>query len=288
MIKSYERIELSTGLYSINVEIYDSYNELLSDLSRREMTSPHFHNIREEEMEVSWHGVKSYTQAIRMMSEGFTPAVEKIYDEVIVKAGGRTCGTNKTNTSTTSVVGYQPIVPLVLCGIPNNMLIRQAEKIEARVFDLFIDVTCIHSTTIPELIQSAVGLMQLIYNLELCGHKINLHVCEAFAGEASADLICIKIKNSNSPLDLRRISFPLCHTAFTRVICFDWYSKFPLGIYRKRYGTTLTKALGYEASDSLIKKIFGRKSMYVTNQDIRVKGEAYLKQALEIEKIQVL
>ncbi len=121
--------------------------------------------------------------------------------------------------------------------------------------------------------------------MEMCGHKINLYMCEAFAGEAGADLLCIKTKNSNSPLDLKRISFPLCHTAFTRVICFDWYSKFPLGVYRKRYGTTLINAVGKENADRLMKKLFGPASLLATYEELKTGGEAYLRQALEIGKI---
>lgn len=108
---------------------------------------------------------------------------------------------------------------------------------------------------------------------------------EAFAGQASADLLFIKTKNSNSPLDLRRISFPLCHTAFTRVICFDWYSKFPQGIYRDGYGTTLLGTLGRAASESLIKKIFGPSSVYITYAELKFGGEEYLKSVLGIDKV---
>lgn len=126
----------------------------------------------------------------------------------------------------------------------------------------------------------------MIYNMEMGGHKINLYICGAIAGQASADLLCIKVKNSNSPLDLRRISFSLCHTAFTRVICFDWYSKFPKGIYRDRYGTTLINALGRDMAESLIKKVFGSTSVYITHDELKLGGESYIKRVLEIEKIE--
>ena len=85
---------------------------------------------------------------------------------------------------------------------------------------------------------------------------------------------------------MKRISFPLCHTAFTRVIGFDWCSKFPLGIFHKRYGTSLTTAVGAETANVLIKKMFGSNSIYISNMEIRKNGETYQKEALQIDRIQ--
>lgn len=286
MIKSCIREDTTDGLYSINAEVFDSYTEMIRSLDSRNITNPKFHNVKKESLSPWWHGVRTYEQALDLLADGYSPAVSKLYDEINVKNGRKISGTNRGFKTMTAVVGYQPVVPLAINGIPSNMLCRQIEKVESRVINLFIDVTCSQSMLVADLILCGVMLMRMINNLELCGHKINLYICEAFAGEASADLVCIKTKNSDSPLDLRRISFPLCHTAFTRVICFDWYSKFPLGIFRKRYGTTLTAAVGPETASFLIKKIFGPNSIYISNMDIRSNGESYLKQALQIEGVQ--
>lgn len=286
MIKSCIREDTTDGLYSINAEVFDSYTEMIRSLDSRSITNPKFHDVKKEVLSPWWHGVVTYEQALSLLADGYSLAVSKLYDEINVKNGRKISGTNRGFKTTTAVVGYQPVVPLAINGIPSNMLCRQIEKVESRVINLFIDVTCSQSMLVADLILCGVLLMRMINNLELCGHKINLYICEAFAGEATADLVCIKTKNSDSPLDLRRISFPLCHTAFTRVICFDWYLKFPLGIFRKRYGTTLTAAVGSETASSLIKKLFGPNSIYISNMDIRRNGESYLKQALQIEGVQ--
>ncbi|WP_026658185.1 DUF7192 family protein [Butyrivibrio sp. AC2005] len=285
MISTIKKMDLETGRYSVNAEIYDSCLEMLDDLKRRKITDRRFHNVREDKLDALWCGVKTYDQALGLLAEGFTPAVKKIYEEIRIKNGRKINGTNRSEVIMNSVVGYQPIVPLALYGVPNNMLIRKTEKIEARVFNIFIDTTCVESTMIQELIRYGILLIRMINNLEMCGHKINLYICEAFAGQASADLLFIKTKNSNSPLDLRRVSFPLCHTAFTRVICFDWYSKFPKGIYRDGYGTTLQGTLGRAASESIIKKIFGPSSVYITYAELKHGGEEYLKSVLGIDKV---
>lgn len=285
MISSFEKLNLESGRYCVNAEIYDSFTDMLNDLKIRKITDRRFHNIQKDNLSTEWHGVSEYKQALKLLEDGYTHAVNKIYDEINIKNGRKISGTNSGAVITNSVVGYQPIVPLALYGIPNNMIMRKIEKNEARVFNLLVDTTCVQSTTKNELIRYGIKLIRMIYNLEMSGHKINLYICEAFAGQASADLLCIKVKNSSTPLDIRRISFPLCHTAFTRVICFDWYSKFPKGKYRKGYGTTLISTLGRTVTDSLIKKVFGSSSVYITFEEIEAGGESFIKKVLGIDKI---
>ena len=285
MIRTVQRVDLDSDRYCVNAEIYNSSTDMLKDLKKRKITDSRFHDVRNEKLDACWCGVKTYNQALELLGEGYSPAVTQIYKEIKTKSGRSIDGINSGFEVIASVEGYQPIVPLTLCGIPNNMLTRKVERIESRVFNLFIDTTCVSTTTIDDLVLCGIQLIKFIYNMEMCGHKINLYMCEAFAGEAGADLLCIKTKNSSSPLDLKRISFPLCHTAFTRVICFDWYSKFPLGVYRKRYGTTLINAVGKENADRLMKKLFGAASLLVTYEELKTGGEAYLRQALEIGKV---
>ena len=300
MITSIKKLNMDSSRYSVNVEIYNSFTDMLNDIDHRSITDPRFHNMRDGIKDKKWSGVKTYEEALCLLEEGYAPAVDRIYDEIRIKNGRRINGLNQGHEIVTSVVGYQPVIPLVLHGIPNNMLLRRVERVEARVFNIYIDTTCVNTTTIQELIRYGITLIKMIYNLEMCGHKINLYhcdgrdipeghfdvvVCDGFAGEASADLLCVKVKNSNTPLDLRRLSFPLCHTAFTRVISFDWYSKFPIGVYRERYGTTLSNILGAQAAEKLIKRVFGSTSVYITYSELMRQGNAYLKQILGIEKI---
>lgn len=273
--------------YRVSVEIYDSVTRMIVDLRKREITDVRFHDRQRERLNADWTGVKSYGQALGLLEDGYTPAVRQIYDEIMVKGGRRIKGRNSGAETGTSVAGYQPVVPLALYGVPDSMLLRKTARNEARVLNLFVDTTCSSSMTIQNMALCGMQLVKLLCNLEMCGHKINLYVCDGFAAEASADLLCIKVKNSNTPLDIRRVSFPLCHTAFQRVIAFDWYARFPAGVYREHYGVTLDKVLGEKGSARIIKRIFGPASMLVTYEGMRHRGIAYVKDALEIEKIRI-
>ena len=289
MIRTVQRMNFFSHRYAeqflINIETYDSCSEMLEDLKERRITDSRFHDMRNKLMEPWWDGVKTYNQALDLLSDGYALAVKRIYAEIMTKSGRPIPGMNTGAKTIMSPEGYQPIVPLAINGIPNNMLLRRQEKVEARVLNLFIDAACLCNTTSKALLRCGIQLVKSIYNLEMCGHRVNLYICCTSAGTASADLLCIKIKNSNSPLDLTRISFPLCHVAFTRVIFFDWYSKFPPGIYRKRYGTTLDHAIGKVNANQVMKKFFGPTSLLVSVQKLMENGETYLKEELAISKI---
>ena len=288
MIKSIRGLDLGSNRYQVYAEIYNSISEMFVDLDERIITDSRFHDVRHDGLEdPKWYGVETYDEALTLLTKGYSPAVTRIYDEIKTKSGRRINGTNKGRILTTSVEGFQPIVPLVLKGIPNNMLVKNIEKKEARVINLFIDTTVVSSTTIEELIRCGIQLVKYVYMLEMAGHKINLYVSFTSAGQASADMLCVKIKNSNNPIDLRRISFPLCHTAFLRVICFDWYSKFSEGVFRKNYGSPLTNMIGEQAAGRLYKRLFGPSSVLLSTECLKTGGEAYLKKELEIDDIRI-
>lgn len=285
MIGTKKILTLDSKHYRVNYEIYSSCSEMLSDLNRRQITDLRFKNVQEEKLNARWCGVRTYDKALSLLEKGYSPAVKKLYEEIRIKNGRKINGMNRNKMLTTSVVGYQPIVPLALKGVPNNMLVRKNERNEARVINLIVDITCLCDIEIQHLIRCGIRLMKIIYNLEMCGHRINLFISVGFAGESSADILLIKTKSSDGLLNLRRISFPLCHTAFLRVIAFDWYSKFPRGIYRDRYGITLNTELGREGAADLIRKVFGSTFVYITYDDIESGGESYIKKILGIEKL---
>lgn len=272
-------------LYRVGAEICDSSDTLLELLQERKITDPRFEDVRSEIPDPDWTGVKTYEEALRLLTNGYQPAVKQIYEEISVKSGRPVNGRNRGYIVKTAPEGFQPVVPLAIMGLPNSMVTCVRGQNGAKVLNLFVDTTCLESTSILMMTFWGIQLMKMIYNLEMCGNKINLYVCQAFAGKAGADMLCLKVKNSNTPLDLRRISFPLCHTAFTRVIGFDWYSKFPAGVYRKSYGTVLVNAVGKDEAHRLIRTMFGPSALFVTYKELEAGGESYLRRALSIEAI---
>lgn len=132
MIRTIHKMDFSSHRYAerflINIETYSSCSEMLKDLMDREITDSRFHDMRNKKMEPWWDGVKTYDRALDLLSDGYTVAVKRIYEEIKTKSGRPIQGTITETKIITSMEGYQPIVPLAINGIPNNMLLRRHEK----------------------------------------------------------------------------------------------------------------------------------------------------------------
>ena len=78
------------------------------------------------------------------------------------------------------------------------------------------------------------------------------------------------------PVDLKRISFPIAHTAFSRVIGWDWYSRFPKGRYRFGYGKSLT--LHRKFKSDWAKKMFGDNAILIGAKMLIKQDEKYIEE----------
>lgn len=240
---------------NFNVEIFDSANEVVEVSSRRSITNSDFKDISNpRNIDKDWTGVSSLNEALEMMRSGYQPTVDKMKTGIKANVQGQ----GKRISFFNDVVGYAPIVPLALQGVPTSMMNSYMKPIKAKVLNIYYDMTASHSTSKSAIIKAGQELLAAIMELEMQGYKFNLYAIQSYYGYGSCDMLCTKIKSSNTPLDLKRISFPLTHTAYFRVIGFDWYSKTPKGIYRDGYGQALAYNFNEKQMQDGFKEIFGQ------------------------------
>lgn len=256
-----------------NVEVFDSANEVVEVSARRQMTSSEFHDMTDpSQVDKKWSGVGSLDEALELMRNGYQPTVDKMKTGIKANVQGQ----GKRISFFNDVVGYAPIVPLALQGVPTSMMNSYMKPIKAKVLNVYYDMTASWSVDKEDIIKAGQKLLAAIMELEMQGYKFNLYAIQTYWGNG-ADMLCTKIKSSNTPLDLKRISFPLTHTAYFRVIGFDWYSKTPKGKYRSGYGC----ALGYEFDEETMQKgfseIFGKNCVVFSCSKILKKDTEHFK-----------
>lgn len=260
---------------SVNIEFYDSAMDVYEDCKKRTITDSCF-NDKSKEKFGSWEGVKTYDEALTFLRNGYQPTVNKLREKLKVKDPGQ-----KRISFTNNIVGSAPIVPLALKGVPNCMIDTRMKQIKCKVIDVYYDMTCSCGTDSDDIIANGQKMLGAILDLEHQGYRINLYAVQSYNDGNSSDILAVKIKSSSQPLDLKRMSFPLTHTAFFRVIGFDWYSRFPKGKYRSGYG----RALGYELNDREMKefssKMFGDNAIYIAGSKILSRDEGYIKEVLK-------
>lgn len=261
-----------------NVEVFDSANEVVEVSSRRKITSGSFDDMSQPgQIDKSWTGVSSLAEACELMRTGYQPTVDKMKTGIKANVQGQ----GKRISFFNDVVGYAPIVPLALQGVPTSMQNSYMKPIKAKVLNVYYDMTASCVTSKEAIIEAGQKLLAAIMELEMQGYKFNLYAIQSYYSEGSGcDLLCTKIKSSNTPLDLKRISFPLTHTAYFRVIGFDWYSKTPNGRYRSGYG----RAIGYEYDEKQMqdgfKEIFGSNCVVFSCAKVLKKDTEHFKEVI--------
>lgn len=259
----------------VNIEYYNSATEVYDDCKRRSITDSAFHDMPNKEMG-DFEGVKNYEEALNYLRNGYQPTVNKLREKLNIKDPGQ-----KRISFTNGVVGSAPIVPLALKGVPNCMIDTKMKQIKCKVIDVYYDMTCSCKTKSKDIIANGQKVLGAILDLEHQGYRFNLYAVQTYTDSETSDVLAVKIKSSHQPLDLRRMSFPLTHTAFFRVIGFDWYSKFPKGKYRCGYG----HAIGYEYNDEATlrefsQKLFGDNAIYLAGNKILSQDEEHIREVL--------
>ena len=259
-----------------HMEYFDSAQEVARTCATRQITSDRFDDMRKRDMD-SWFGVKSYDEALELLRNGYQSTVDAMGG--VFKASRN--GVAKRITFQNEIQGFAPVVPLALKGVPNCMVNMTMKPIKAKVIDVCYDMTAGCSVKSSDIIKAGQVLLGTIVELEKQGYRFNIYAVQSYSDEVSCDMLAVKVKSSGQPLDLRRISFPLTHTAWFRVIGVDWYSKVPGGKYRSGYG----HALGYEINNNAelqesAKQLFGKSAVYFSAANIIGKDKESIKEVL--------
>lgn len=271
VIREY-RLKSANG-YKIMCEQYNSAAEVVADCKTRKITDRAFHDMADGNLggeDKKWCGVDSYEQALEYLEKGYQPVVDKL--KFAIKANFS--GQGKRISFHNDIVGYAPVVPLAIMGVPNAMVNSHMKQIKAKVVDVYYDGVFGCGVSSDKIIATGSKVIAMILQLEQQGYRFNLYQVQSYSDEDDCDMMTVKLKDAAQPLDLKRISFPLTHTGFFRVIGFDWYSKTPKGKYRACYGHALchegkvTDKLG-----DIFKEMFGGNAVYISGNKLWGKGD---------------
>jgi hypothetical protein len=116
------------------------------------------------------------------------------------------------------VVGYTPVVPLYLQGVPTCML-NQKKTINNKI------VTFIYQLSVPacvdqkDIMKTTTELMKNIIQLEKDGYRVNLYVMNYNDNDRGYGYL-IKLKTDRETLNIKKLCFPLVSSSMLRRIDF--------------------------------------------------------------------
>lgn len=264
MIKVFDNVKSAGKKYKVQVECKNSAWEVVQDCKTRKITDSSFDNMQDGKLgghTKKWCGVESYEEALELLEKGYQPTVDELKKEI----KGNLMGEGKRISFYNDIVGYAPIVPLAVLGVPNSMINSKMKPIKAKVVDVYYDMTCSSGTSSKDIIKAGAKLLSVIMRLEQQGYRFNVYAIQSYQRDSSCDMLCVKVKDASQPIDLKRVSFPLTHTGFFRVIGFDWYSKVPNGKYRTCYGCGMGYEFDNERLKKMFKEMFGNNAVYLSS-----------------------
>lgn len=262
--------------YPIHTESYRSAQEVVADCKSRKRTDVSFYDMPTHKIKYDWHSVNSYQEALDLMATGYQPTVDAMKD--VFK--GKVTGESKRFSFQNNMQGFAPVVPLALKGVPNCMVNMWMKPIKAKVVDVYYDLTASCMVEGEDIIKAGHALLGSIIELERQGYRFNLYAVQSYSDDRNCDMLVVKVKDSAQPLDLKRISFPLTHTAFFRVIGFDWYSKTPGGKYRSSYGRGIAYSHSEQELQDMAHQLWGKTAIYFSAAKIINKSADHIKEVL--------
>ena len=276
MIKKVKSKEIDVDFV---IESYNSSMDVVRDCKIRKITDSSFNDMQDGTLgghSKSWCGVESYEQALKFLEEGYQPTVEKL--KAGIKANLQ--GNGKRISFHNEIVGYAPIVPLAVLGVPNSMINSRMQPIKAKVIDIYYNMTVSSGTSSESIIQAGIKMLSAIISLEQQGYRFNLYAVQNYYDDHKCYMLKVKVKDAMQPIDLKRISFPLTHTGFFRVIGFDWYSKCPEAKYLSCYGKSIDYDYSRERMSKASKELFGDNAVWFGCVKVIEKNEDYIKEVL--------
>lgn len=251
--------------FKVNVEQYLSVGELADDCAKRPVII-HGYDMHKESYDPDFHGVRSYDEALELMRFGYQPTVNKITEHM----RSAKHHADKRVVFENNIYGFAPVVPLALLGVPNNMINVTIKPIKFKVIDLYYDCGAVCCYSSDQMIEAGAQMLSTIINMEQQGYRFNLYVAASFCDCNGVDIMLVKVKDSDKPLDIKRISFALTHSAYFRVIGFDWQGKSPVA---RNLGYGRGKSLPREfhsdkISQEIFTQMFGKTAIYCSSESI--------------------
>lgn len=265
------------GNYKLSVERFTSASEITEVSNNRPVTNNNFNGeFSRNSINTRFNGVDSWNDACELLHHGYKAIVPKLQKRIELTARGEGVRTAFRN----DVIGFAPVVPLAIIGVPTCMINTYRKPIRNKVLNIYYDRTALGNRKTKEIEETAVKFVSTLIDLELQGYRFNLTVVKTQADSTDADMLMLKIKDANAPLDLQRMTYPLVHTSFARVTCWDWYSRCPSARFRWGLGHNLSREKTNEQIQNAIEELFGEKCIYFSLEDMIDAPDDYIRNVI--------
>lgn len=264
------------GKYKVICETFADANEITEVSNRRPQRHEFDHDFTRSRVRSSFHGVDTWDEACDLLKYGYKEVVPKLSKMVEMTAKGEATKTSFRN----DVVGYAPVVPLALRGVPKCMINSYKKPVKDKVVNIYLDRTALCQWEPHEIVEATSNFVAALTELELQGYRFNVTVVKTNANSSVCNMLTLKVKDANLPIDLQRMSYPLMHTAFARVTCWDWYSRCPQSVHITNLGRHLGGHFSSEKIVNALEEMFNERCILFQLEEMYQKSKEYIEEVI--------
>lgn len=211
-------------------EQFDSYQEFLKVVEQRDKDNAHgSHTLKYNGNRGSWCGVKDYDEARKLLTEGWDAKVEYLKEQF--DKASKELDDKRVVKQFNDVVGFMPIVPNAIIGLPNCMINMRTERKKSKVIKFLIDNVASASEGSDDLIKYYSKVLARIGVLEKHGYRCRIEILQSYTDESNSRTkvaFSILVKSENQLFDIKRMAYPIAHTSMLRVFGFGWENSLPI------------------------------------------------------------
>lgn len=268
------------GDVTIRMERYESGRELIQTCSGREVTKgfPKDHFNKDYKCDERFEGISKMSQAFDMLNNGWTEKVEEL--KKTIKDVERRGYSDKNAGLKPDIVGFIPIVPNAIRGLPMSMLNTNVKPKKNKVISVVYGLSFNCGVDKSDIIRAGLKVMSAVMRLEAQGFRVKLTAMQNYSEKHTHHILAVNVKSEDQPLDAQRVMFPMFHPAMFRSIGFGWYERLPGGHHIYGYGEPINQLLSEQKIDDMICQLYGRTAIYIDGTKA-LREDGYIERRLQ-------
>lgn len=267
----------------VRMEQFNDCREVVQVCKNRERAKG-FHKCHFEQgyiCDKGFEGISKMSEAYDMMNNGWSDSVETLKENI--RNVQQKMASEKISGLKPDLVGYVPIVPNAIMGLPNSMLNSSTRPKKNKVINVVYGLSFSAYVDKGDILKAGLKVMGAVMRLEAQGFRVRLTAMQSYNPRDNefAHVMTVRCKSEDQPLDPQRVMFPMFHPAMFRSIGFGWYESLPEATYIDGYGTPIYHYMSEKQIDDMITKMLGRTAIYLDGTAVLNNGDEYITRRLQ-------
>lgn len=261
--KDRHKDELSALGVAVQYESMKEFDEMLEDsrhVSGRD-------NESSERGNGGWAGTDSWEEAETLRKYGDSESMKMLKDTKAITDASFQKFVGSKSKQFNDVLGFQPIVPNAIIGLPQAMVNQKRFPKKVKTVDVFVNASTACGVDKEDMALRGAFTLSAIDALERDGYRVNLYVGKlSWDGRVVGGFI--NIKKAEHPMNLAKIAYYVVNPSYLRRTLFRLCENEELipDITHSGYGSNSH----FDSQKEFIRKAMGSKQLVVVDSSINI------------------